>query len=459
MDLTSLAAQFEALRAEEYSRLDDGGHVYLDYTGSGLYAESQLRRHGQFLRERVLGNPHSENPASAAATRLVHEAREGVLDFFGADPARFTVIFTPNASGALKLVGEAFPFREGSRFVLPEDAHNSVNGIRIYAERAGAETVYLPLDGELRLASQDLPPAGDAPSLFAYPAQSNFSGVKHPLSLVRQAREAGYRVLLDAAAYVPTSPLDLDAVDPDFTAVSFYKMFGFPTGVGALIARTEALEVLERPWFAGGTVEFVSVQSRVHRLVTGPEAFEDGTPNFLAVAALREGFDLLRRVGMEQLQVRIGALTSRLLDILNGLRHDNGAPVVEIYGPKDNVDRGGTVSFNVIDPDGRVVPYGGVERAASDVNISLRGGCFCNPGAAEVAFGMPADKALECFRSTPRGSFTLRGFAECLDFQVAVGALRASVGIATNEADLDRLADFLAGYRNCVSPTAERVAG
>ena len=51
-------------------------------------------------------------------------------------------------------------------------------------------------------------------------------------------------VLLDAAAFVPTSRLDLSKWHPDFVTVSFYKMFGLPTGVGALIARKEAMAIL-----------------------------------------------------------------------------------------------------------------------------------------------------------------------------------------------------------------------
>ena len=32
----------DALRASDYRRLDAGRHVYLDYTGGGLHAESQV---------------------------------------------------------------------------------------------------------------------------------------------------------------------------------------------------------------------------------------------------------------------------------------------------------------------------------------------------------------------------------------------------------------------------------
>ncbi|MDH3207780.1 MAG: aminotransferase class V-fold PLP-dependent enzyme [Gemmatimonadota bacterium] len=439
-----LRRAFEELRAKEFSRLDESGYVYLDYTGSALYAESHLRDHEDFLEHHVLGNPHSENPASAAATRIVEETRRDVLDFFGADPSDFAAIFTANASAALKLVGEGYPFGPGSRFTLLEDAHNSVNGIRAYADRRGAETTYLPLDEELRRdGSVAIPPAGDGPSLFSFPAQSNFSGVRHPLSLAEDAHALGYDVLLDAAAFVPTSSLDLGAMPVDFACVSFYKMFGFPTGVGALLARREALARLERPWFAGGTVDFVSVGNRIHRLALGAAGFEDGTLNFLGIAALQSGLAFLREVGMERVRSRVGDLTTRLLEILGGVRHANGAPAVRLYGPTDGVDRGGTASFNLLDAEGHIVPYGDVERAAGLEGIALRGGCFCNPGAAERALELPDDQMLECLEAIPPGSFSLRSLAECLGGDIAVGALRASVSIPTTDGDLDRLEAFL----------------
>lgn len=97
------------LRATDYARLDRFGHTYLDYTGGGLYAESQIRRHQELLHERVLGNPHSQSPASLASAELAKESREAVRRFFNAPEDEFEIVFTPNASGALKLVGEAYP--------------------------------------------------------------------------------------------------------------------------------------------------------------------------------------------------------------------------------------------------------------------------------------------------------------------------------------------------------------
>ena len=80
-------ARLDALRASEYSYLDEGGHVYLDYTGAGLAAQSQLLAHAARLQAGCYGNPHSDNPTSSASTRLVEQAREAVLRFFSTTAA------------------------------------------------------------------------------------------------------------------------------------------------------------------------------------------------------------------------------------------------------------------------------------------------------------------------------------------------------------------------------------
>ena len=176
------------------------------------------------------------------------------------------MIFTPNATGALRLVGEACPFHPGDCFLLTFDNHNSVNGIREFARARGAETTYVPnvapdLGVEQGVLARYLTDtAGDHHNLFAYPAQSNFSGVQHPLEWIEQAHAHRWDVLLDAAAFVATNRLDLSRWHPDFVALSFYKMFGWPTGVGCLLARREALAKLERPWFSGGTIVAAFVQ-------------------------------------------------------------------------------------------------------------------------------------------------------------------------------------------------------
>ncbi len=59
-------------REAEYSRLDANGQIYLDYTGGGLYSESQLGEHMQLLRTSVLGNPHRERANMSCVTSMYH---------------------------------------------------------------------------------------------------------------------------------------------------------------------------------------------------------------------------------------------------------------------------------------------------------------------------------------------------------------------------------------------------
>jgi selenocysteine lyase/cysteine desulfurase len=441
---------FRALREREFRRLDESGQVYMDYTGSALYAQSHVAAHADLLRTSLFGNPHSDSPASRASTAALERVRAAVLRFFDADPAVYEVCFTANASDAMRLVGEAFAFSPGSRFVLSADNHNSVNGIRQFVVRRGAEVRYVGLDGELRMRDPEPHLAGADRSrghLFAFAAQSNFSGVRHPLGLVETAREMGYHVLLDAAAFAPTTPLTLRDVPADFVALSFYKMFGYPTGLGALIARRDALERLERPWFAGGTVDFVSTQAPLHRLKTGAEAFEDGTPNFLAASAVPCGFELMERVGMARLGYHVASLTRVLLRELADLRHADGSPLVRIHGPTDMRERGGTVALNLLDAAGRVVDYRTVEARARAAGVSVRGGCFCNPGAAEHAFGFTPEMSARCFGAAMRGGFDLDRLRACLG-GAPVGAIRVSLGMANVESDVMRLIEVLSDFRS-----------
>jgi selenocysteine lyase/cysteine desulfurase len=215
-------------------------------------------------------------------------------------------------------------------------------------------------------------------------------------------------------------------------ALSFYKVFGYPTGIGALVARHDALAALRRRYFGGGSVQFVSVQNRQARGKRGGERFEDGTPNFLAMPAVADGLRWIQRLDMCAVEAHVSALSGGLLGRLAALRER-----VVVYGPPDGCGRGGTIAFN-LRREGRILPYEEVEAAARERGIAIRGGCFCNPGAAERAFGFPADRVIPC----RRGPFSVQRLRACLG-DTPVGAVRASLGIPTIERDLDALVQFI----------------
>jgi selenocysteine lyase/cysteine desulfurase len=446
-------SRIDALRASEYRRLDAQHHVYLDYTGGGLHAESQVREHMALLNDRVLGNPHSVSLTSSGMTDLVERARRAVLGWFNAEPG-YTAIFTQNATAALKHVGESYAFGPGARYLMTADNHNSVNGIREFAAAKGTPVTYAPLTTpELRIDRERLSEllhgaSRSANNLFAFPAQSNFSGVKHPLEIVEEAHQLGWDVLLDAAAFVPTNRLDLNVVQADFVSISFYKMFGYPTGVGCLLVRNGAISKLHRPWFAGGTVNFASVQGRRHSLAPREAGFEDGTLNYLAIPGVEIGLRHLGSIGIETIQARLRCLTGWLLQSLLELRHTNGRPMVRIYGPATTAARGGTVTMNFYDPEGHLLDYRRVEELATQNRISLRTGCFCNPGAVEAAEGLTESDISAALEQT--ADMTLPRFLEFIAGHEgkSAGAIRVSMGLASNFDDVDAFVKFAASLRD-----------
>ncbi|MBV9600988.1 MAG: aminotransferase class V-fold PLP-dependent enzyme [Chloroflexi bacterium] len=458
-------AVIDALRASEYSRFDAQGHTYLDYTGGGVYAHSQVKAHADLLARSIAGNPHSGNLPSQATTALINRARSRVLEYFRASPDDYEVIFTPNATGALKLVGESYAFAPGSRYLLTADNHNSVNGIREFARRRGADVEYAPIvEPELRLDASALAallakPA-DGPKLFAYPAQSNFSGVRHSLEWVAEARRRGWDVLLDAAAFVPTARLDLSRCQADFVPLSFYKLFGYPTGLGALLARRTALDRLQRPWYAGGTTTLTSVSAAEAEgggfsLRPGSARFEDGTVNYLSIPAVEIGLDWIASIGIDTIHLRVDLLTGWLLEQLQQVRHANGQPVVCVYGPRDTRDRGATVALNLRDPSGAVWDCWHVEAQANERKLSVRAGCHCNPGAREVALGYPRALLVACFKDKEQLSFEeyVRATRDCRD-----GVVRVSLGVASTFSDVQRFVAFARSFIDQQAPPDRRAA-
>ncbi|PIL33669.1 hypothetical protein GSI_04292 [Ganoderma sinense ZZ0214-1] len=447
----------DALRRTDFARLDRNGEAYVDYMGGSLYPESLIQVHASFLQRSILGNTHSVSNSSRLSAACADEARRAVLEFFRAPPG-YTVVFTANASGALKLVGESFPFAAGSTYVLGADSHNSVHGIRQFATARGAQVAYIEStdEGGMDVAEakavlrQHRPRTGgrassaSAPSLFALTGQSNISNAKNPLSLIQYATSQGFCTLLDAAALAPTSVISLTDTPVDAMAVSFYKMFGFPTGVGALVAKESFLASLERPWFAGGTVDVVQAPGGIVTMAADMhERFEDGTINYLNLPAITDGLRFLSAY-LPFLPLRLSSLTRHLITSLSELRHDStDTPVVQILSRRptkdvktigEQSDTGSVVSLLFLSPSGQMLPNSFVEYAASTHNVSLRTGCMCNPGGAAALLGLRGAMA-----QLPADA-TLRAFEACMGREL--GVVRLSLGLASDFRDVWRLVEF-----------------
>src|SRR5690606_27931537 len=123
----------------------------------------------------------------------------------------------------------------------------------------------------------------------------------------------------------------------------------------------------------------------------GERGFEDGTINYLNIPAVEIGLRYLESVGIDTIHTRVMALAEWMIEQLMALRHANGKPLIRLYGPASADRRGGTITLNFFNPEGELYDFREVEKSANARNISLRTGCFCNPGAGEVANNLTAE--------------------------------------------------------------------
>ncbi len=358
-------------------------------------------------------------------------------------------IFTPNATGALRLVGEAYPFRAGDRFLLTFDNHNSVNGIREFARARGAETTYVPSAApELRVDESLLPRylarGRRRRTTTCSPIRRSRTS---PASSIRSSGSS--RRTSTAGTCSSTRPRSCRRTGstssrwhPDFVAdlvlqaVRLADRRRRACSRGARRSRKLRAAVVlrrhDRRRVRAARLAPVGARRRAlrgrHRQLPQPPRRRDRA----ALPRADRDRDRSTRASRRS--------ASYLLETLAALRHSNGAPAATVYGPRDWHRRGATIAFNFLHPDGRVVDERYVDRVAQKHRISLRTGCFCNPGAGEVAFTISRETLVG-------GEFgdgmTLDDYVEAIGLPSG-GAVRASLGLASNFADLRRFAAFAA---------------
>ena len=408
------------------------------------------------MTSNLFGNPHSASASSQLSTARIEDIRLRVLRFFNADPADFDLVFVANATAGIKLVADALRAApDGFDYAYHQASHTSLVGVREEARNSlclDSPQVDEWLAGSCPFSAD----SGDRPVLFAYPAQSNMDGRRFPLAWAEKLRCRGPRktyTLLDAAAFVCSSPLDLSrpAAAPDFTVLSFYKIFGFPD-LGALIVRRDAEEAFDsRRYFGGGTVDMVvclKEQWHAPKSQFLHERLEDGTLPIHSILALDSAIDVHRRLFGSMLDVaaHTSFLSARLYHGLESLRHGNGQPVCVLYSPDpDTTDsclgRGPVVAFNIRNSLGDWVSLAEVEKLATLKRFHIRTGGVCNPGGVASALGLEPWEMRQNFSS---------GFRCGTDNDIMAGkptgVIRASLGAMSTASDVDQFVSFVAEF-------------
>ncbi|XP_046392268.1 molybdenum cofactor sulfurase isoform X2 [Ischnura elegans] len=474
--------------SKEFGRLK--GVVYLDHTAATLYAETQIKWVHDDLLRNIYGNPHSLSSSSKLAHDAIELVRYRILNHFH-NPDEYSVVFTSGATAALKLVVESFDWKgsnnmtnlggEGTAKAAPEDkitnpesevlkesksagnfvyfneSHTSVIGMREVAEFNGASSKSIS-NSELQKCfsstSCDPVTSVSSNSLFVYPAQCNFSGVKYPLEWTELTKTGALNCLfpgkptnwfcfLDAATYVSTNDLNLSEVKPDFVCISFYKIFGYPTGLGALLVKKSSGHVLRKRYFGGGSVLLTMSSKKFHVDKPGLERFEDGTIPFLSILSLHYGFEMLTKLvgSMSNVTIHTFNLAKYFYESLISMRHSNGKPVAKIYCDTkyDNMlTQGNIVNFNILRANGNYVGYGVVLQMANLNKIHLRTGCFCNSGACQRHLGLCDEDILKNFEAGH-----ICGDTMDLINGKPTGSVRISFGYMSTKEDADALLNMI----------------
>jgi len=428
----------------------------------------------------IYGNPHSESKPAIRSGELVDETRLRVLHFFNAKPDEYDVIFVQNTTAAVKLVMDSFrdytspqkmskrldpgkkslwrrmasrrpknptPHTEGYTYLYHKDCHTSIVGMREYSNS------HFCFEDDAQVEKWIKEPSREEPTIFAYPGQSNMTGRRLPLDwprIIQNSPKSEYTyTLLDAAGLSTTKELHVSLWQPDFVAVSFYKIFGFPDLGALLLKKDRGGKILDsRKYFGGGTVDMVTAidDSFFAKRKGDPHLrHEDGTLPFHNIIALNHALNTMERVygGIANVGRHTQDLTRECYQALTKLKHSNGQPLCRIYNdPKatygDPNTQGATISFSLLTSAGTLVNFKTVEKEADDHDIYIRSGSLCNPGGVASLLGWCGYELQRAWReghtcSNPLADFNGR----------TTGVVRVSFGAPSSMEDVEKVITFI----------------
>ena len=432
-------------------------HIYFDNASSILYSNKLLNNIEEKEKEiNYYSNPHSLNNSSQLTNTKIELIRTKVLKYINADPTIYTCVFTGGTTDSLKKIGEYFNWNINSNYIYTVDNHTSVIGIREYALNKGSNVTVIDFinnnidelsilfrqESKLNNNNNNNNNNKEKINLFSMPAESNFSGKKYKKEYINLIKEkyGDTLFLYDTAKYASSNNLDISDNIIDFCVLSFYKIFGYPTGLGALIIKKDCIKHLNKNYFGGGTVSVLSTNNDYFISNNHFNSWmEDGSPNYLSIISLEQ--NLNSKINNDY----ISKLTYDFYNKIRNYKYSNGNNVFILYDiPLDYnytkfcKNHGSIITFNILKENGDYFGYKEFEEICVLNNISVRTGCLCNTGACHKNLNINFDDLQ---------SNLLRGHSCSQSIDIIdgkpTGVIRVSFGSMNTINEIDLFLEFI----------------
>ncbi len=370
--------------------------VYLDNAATSQKPRAVIEALNNYFTHYNANVHRGVHVLAERATKAYEDARKAVARFLNARSSS-EIIFTRGTTEAINLVAYSWArnnLKKGDEILLTYMEHHS-NTVPWYqvCEQTGATVRRIELNKDGTLALEHLDTLiSDRTKLVAIVHCSNALGTINPVrAIADDAHKKGALLLVDGAQSTPHMPVDVQAFDCDFFALSGHKMCG-PTASGVLYGKRALLEAMP-PFMGGGEmIKEVHFDRAVYNDV--PWKFEAGTPNIAESIGLGEAVRFLEKIGMARIRQHDVELTGYCLEKLQQM------PEVNILGPLDAQQRGGLVSFTF----GDVHPHD-IAQVLDQEGVAIRAGHHCT---------MPLHRKLGIAASA-RASFYLYNTREEVD--------------------------------------------
>lgn len=381
LDVSAVRRQFPFL-----DRASEEETAYLDNAATTQTPRSVLMTMSAYM-SRVHGNVHrGQHRETEISTDAYEAARRSVQQFVGAEHAD-EIVFTKNATEGINLVAHAWAadnLEPGDAIVLSTAEHHSniVPWLQIAERQPDVKLVWLDITEDGLLDPEELFTVlrNERVRLVALSGQSNVLGTRFGIAeYAPSIREAGARLLVDAAQLAAHARIDVREIGCDFLVFSGHKIYG-PTGIGALYASREAMKEMSPFMGGGGMVQQVTLGGFTP--ADPPACFEAGTPPVAEAIGLAAAIEWQKPFSWKDRAAHDRTLIALAIEELSSVQG------IRLLGTGDAATTHGCLSFVI---DG-IHPHD-LTDIAGQKGIALRAGHHCAQPLHE-ALGIPASTRL-----------------------------------------------------------------